>query len=190
MLFYLSEPGHSHDIHENELVKALEKVLSDDSFKIKVPSTIEARRCAEELLRWCVNNENTSQLNKFTETLKELLQRVISQASTKSFRTNNDKIWRGFFLLRSSPQFINQWTTFLRAAGEPVKPVLFQHLTDVIFRKYLSDHTQVMYLEQQSGSKDAELREPEKAFYDMLLVISVDTYGRNLKEKVINSRKR
>ena len=44
------------------------------------------------------------------------------------------------FILRSKPEFIKQWTTFLKAAGKPVKPVLFQHLTDVIFRKYLSDH--------------------------------------------------
>ena len=52
MLFNLnlSDSGHSHD--ENELVKALEKVLSDDSSRSRyIPSTMEARRCAEGLLR-------------------------------------------------------------------------------------------------------------------------------------------
>ena len=141
---------------------ALEQVLADDSFKVKTPSTIEARRCAEKLLQWCLNSENVDLLNEFTKKLTESLQNVIRAASTKSFNTNYEKIWRGFFLLPSKPEFIKQWTTFLKAAGKPVKPVLFQHLTDVMFRKYLSDHIQVIYLQQQSGSKDIELRESEK----------------------------
>jgi len=72
------------------------------------------------------------------------------------------KYGEDFFLLRSNLEFINQWSSFLKVAGEPVKPVLFQHLTDVIFRKHFSDHIQVMYLEQQSGSKDIELKGSEK----------------------------
>ena len=44
----------------------------------------------------------------------------------------------------------------------PVNPVVFQHLTDVVFKKQVHDHIQMEYLEQQSGSKDLELRESEK----------------------------
>lgn len=51
---------------------------------------------------------------------------------------------------------------FLKAAGKPVKPVLFQHLTDIIFRKRLSDYIKIVYLEQECGSKDLELRESER----------------------------
>ena len=45
------------------------------------------------------------------------------------------------------------------------------------------------YLEQQSGSKDVELRESERVFYIMLLGTFVGIYDRNLKEKVINLKK-
>ena len=115
----LLQPGHSHSC-ENELVKSLLQVLSDDSFKVKTTSTIEAKRCAEALLKWCLNSENAGLLNDFT---KNLIESLGNQRSIK-------KIWTGFFLLRLKSKFINQWTSFLKAAGVLVKPVLFQHLTD------------------------------------------------------------
>ena len=95
-MFNLSQLGHSQS-HENELVKALEEVLSNDSFKVKAPSTIEARRCAEELLRWCLKNENSGALNKFTIKLTESLQTVLRAASTKLFTTNHDKYGKDSF---------------------------------------------------------------------------------------------
>ena len=106
--------------------------------------------------------------------------------------TNYEKIWiwKRFFILRSKPEFIKQWSTFLKTAGKPVKPVPFQHLTDVIFRKYLSNHIQVVYLQQQSESKGIELRESEMVCYIMLQVTSVDTCSRILKEEAISSRKK
>ena len=65
-------------------MKALEQVLSDDSFKVKTPSTIEAGRCAETLLQWCLNSENIDLLNEFTKKRTESLQKVIRAASIKS----------------------------------------------------------------------------------------------------------
>jgi len=70
---------------------------------------------------------------------------------------NNDKLWKKFFLLRSSPGFIKQWMAFLKLTGLAVKPVLFQHLTDKLFRKSLNDHFRINYL----GTEDLELTEIE-----------------------------
>ena len=55
----------------------LEKVLSDDSFKVKTPSTIEARKCAEELLTWCLDCKNSTLLNVFNKTLADSQKKVI-----------------------------------------------------------------------------------------------------------------
>jgi len=139
----------------------LEEVLSpsDDSFKVKTPSTIEARRCAEVLLTWCLDCKNISLLDKFNKTLTDSVIKVISAASTKSFTHNNEKLWRKFFLLRSSQSFVDQWTQFLKTADVPVKPVLFQHLTDVLFRKLLNDHFQIHHVDVLT---DTELTNKER----------------------------
>ena len=47
------------------------------------------------------------------------------------------------FQLRCSHDFIKQWTDFLTVVDEPVKPVLFQHLTDLIFQVLLHDHLHI-----------------------------------------------
>ena len=148
--------------HENELVLALQDVLSDDSFKVKAPPTIQSRKSAEQLLEWCLRNENKDRVNAFTLKLLGSLKGVIKASITKVFSYNTEKIWRNFFLLRSTPEFATQWSTFLSAFGEPVKPVLFQHLTDLVFRKCLDNHFKVMHQDKQVSSEDLELRATEK----------------------------
>ena len=54
---------------------------------------------------------------------------------------------------------MDQWKQFLNTADVPVKPVLFQHLTDVLFRKHLNDHVQVHYVDVVT---DTELTNNEK----------------------------
>ena len=45
------------------LVKSLQQVLADDSFKINSSVTIQARKSAEMLLEWCLQNINDCKLN-------------------------------------------------------------------------------------------------------------------------------
>jgi len=143
-------------------VLAPEQVLSDDLFKIKAPSTIENRNSAERLLAWCLREENKDTLNGFMHKLLDSLKGVIKASVTRVFSYNTEKIWTKLFLLCSTPEFVIQWKSFLKAFGEPVKPVLFQHLTDLVFRKCLDDHFKAMHQDKQVSSKDLELREIEK----------------------------
>ena len=53
---------------------------------------------------------------------------------------------------------MQQWTAFLKLTALKVKPVLFQHLTDIIFRKSLQNHFQTDYLSQQDGTEGVENR--------------------------------
>ena len=50
------------------------------------------------------------------------------------FTVNKEKLWKGFYQLRISQEFVKQWTDFVAVVDEPVKPVLFQHLSDLTFR--------------------------------------------------------
>ena len=56
----------------------------------------------------------------------------------KSF--NREKLWRNYFLLRSSEEFIKLWTVFLNSAKLIPTPSFYQHLTDIVFRKMIQDH--------------------------------------------------
>ena len=140
-------------------MQVLEEVLSDDSFKVETPSTIDERKCAETLLTWCLDCKNSTLLNEFSKTLTNSLKKVIGTASNKKFEYNNEKLWQKFFLLRSSQSFVDQWKQFLITADVPVKPVIVQHLTDVLFRKQLKDWMQVQYLDVTT---DTEITHTEK----------------------------
>ena len=105
LLFFFTNTMTVGSHNKNELVQVLEKVLSDDSFKVKTPSTIEARKCAEELLTWCLDCINSTLLNAFNKTLADSLKKVIGAASTKSFAYNNEKLWRKFFSFMIQSRF-------------------------------------------------------------------------------------
>jgi len=110
-------------------------------------------------------------VNTFACKLLGSLKGAIKASVTKDFSYNTEKIWRKFFLLQSSLEFVTQWKTFLKAFDEPVKLVLFQHLTDLVFRKCLDDHLKVMQQDRKVSSEDLELRATEKGFCTMLLDI-------------------
>ena len=58
----------------------------------------------------------------------------------------NDKLWGLYFALRSSETFVAKWVTFLGLAQTSSSPILFQHLTDLVFHavihKQLAIHIQ------------------------------------------------
>ena len=137
----------------NVLVRVLQHVLEDESFKIKTPATIQARESAECFLEWCLNEHNRDGLKVFTEWLTGCLQNVISSSVTKSFNYNKEKMWREFYLLRTSGEFIKHWKDFIPVLNRPVQPVLYQHLTDEVFKILIERHFQIVHLEQDAPSE-------------------------------------
>jgi len=62
-----------------------------------------------------------------------MLQKVIEQGVTKSFNYNREKLWKHYYLLRTSEKFTKLWKDFLPPIEPSVEPVMYQHLTDVVF---------------------------------------------------------
>ena len=143
---------------ENVLVKALREVLEDRSFQIKTPTTIKTREAAEKFLEWCLNDSVTSKVNKFSSELKESLQKVINGAKQKTFTYNKEKIWKQFFLLRSSKEFTERRRKFLPTISPPVEPVLYQHLTDSVFKLLIQNHFKVVHLDQEPAEMNVNER--------------------------------
>ena len=125
--------------------------MDDDSFKINTPAIINTRKLAENLMNWCLTIANLCSLESFNKNITEHLQQVILSSATKSFMYNKEKLWRQFYLLRCLPDFILQWTAFLSECQIPVKPVLYQHLTDIIFKTLLQNHFRILQLETDNS---------------------------------------
>ncbi|XP_065917383.1 uncharacterized protein [Dysidea avara] len=123
---------------KDTFVEALRSVLNDDSFKIMSSEAIEARKAAQILLDWCLDAANNSCFTTFVLKLSEDLKQAISSCKKKS--CNREKLWRNFFLLRSSEKFREDWVNFLDSANVAATPILYQHLTDILFRGYIGDH--------------------------------------------------
>ena len=119
-------------------LKALETVLSDDSFKIGSAVAIEARQVAVSLLKWCSDDANKKQFHTFANKIVAVLQKPIISSSIKS--CNREVLWRNYFLHRSSEHFVGSWVTFLRNLHLVPTPVLYQHLTDLVFRQLIQSH--------------------------------------------------
>ena len=64
-------------------------------------------------------------MDTFTKKLKECLQNVVSPSVTKSFNYNKEKLWREFYLLRTSKEFLKQWTDFLKPIDTSIQPALY-----------------------------------------------------------------
>ena len=121
-------------------MEAVREVLADDSFKIKSTEAIEAREVAQSLLEWCLSEENKATFTLFASKLSGELQQTVYSCKKSA---NREKMWRTFFLLRSSDNFIDDWVSFLGSANVTATPILYQHISDVIFRKHINDRNTV-----------------------------------------------
>ena len=60
-------------------------------------------------------------------------------------------MWRRYFTVRTSSEFISTWTSFLQKANiTATYPALYQHLTNIIFKKLLKDKYQTSSLQSSS----------------------------------------
>ena len=150
-------------------------------FKINTPSTIQARKSAERLLDWCLKHEMDDRFIAFTAQLASSLKQVICSTATKVFTVNKEKLWKDFFQLRISQEFVKHWTEFVAVVDEPVKPVLFQHLSDLIFRMLIEQHYRVVH---QDHEEFGELTENENA----ALRYVAGYICRHLRKKIQRSR--
>ena len=127
--------GHEHDA---TFLKALKDILDDDSFKITSPTAAEARKVAVELLEWCTTDVNKQRLDTFIEILFNAVQKPLILSSRGS--CNREILWRNYFLVRSSEEFITNWVTFLKDANLTATPIFYQHMTDLVFRYLIRNH--------------------------------------------------
>ena len=138
--------------HGSAVVNALEEVLQDPSFKTSSPVAAGALQAATTLLQWCQDAENEPAVSAFSEKLVMDLSEPFAASSSGRRPLNREKLWKALWSVRSSSGFTSRWIALCDKASALPTPVLYQHLTDVMFRKLVREKYQIS---DQTRSADA-----------------------------------
>ena len=112
----------------------LRDVLEDEGFKISSANASTARTSAVKLLEWASKKENEAKLRSFGTKVTALLNQAFD-SNMKRVNRKREKMWAQYHKIRTSPEFLSQWSSFTALAlGEPATLILTQHLTNLIFR--------------------------------------------------------
>lgn len=119
------------------LVKVFQSVLLDDDFDLPTPPAIAAKKSAEQVLAWHATAANKAVMSTFAQQLVLTLQPCFKEM--KKQKDGREKMLEQLYKLRSTNEFSDNWTTFLKKCGvvDPA-PTLFQHITDKVFDHLIS----------------------------------------------------
>lgn len=120
------------------LHQSLSELVQDPTFNTKSPVAIEARESAVQLMEFCTNSENLPTLTAFSTDLLDSFKKLFEASNFKK-----DKLFRSFFLMRSSRVFVDKWEKFLKSVPCAATPVMYQHVVDLIFEKLVYAKFQV-----------------------------------------------
>ena len=127
------------------VLSAVQQVLDD--FQIKSPVATAAQQVASTFIEWAKMADNKGNLKKFCDEIIRNLETVFIDTikSTVGSIVNRDKLWRNFFLLRSSTSYQQKWEDFLGPIlSEKSSTALFyQRVTDILFRLMVKSHYQI-----------------------------------------------
>ena len=112
---------------------ALCNVLEDKTFQFDSQAAKDAREAAVLLLAWIKDAKHEGLITKFLLQLKTSFDESLQCLNPVS--VNRDKLWKKFFIMRSSEQFVVRWKTFLTTAQVKPTPTLYQHITTLMFRE-------------------------------------------------------
>ena len=131
------------------LLDAVHQVLEDASFRTKSPVAIDAWQSAVQMNDWCKQGSNEPALQLFAQKLVTTLSTTLRIDSHGI--PNRFKLWELYFTIRSSKQFIQNWVTFLSLMKVNPTPVLYQHLTDVVFKSLI--RSKLLFQTQKSADE-------------------------------------
>ena len=114
-------------------MKALHSVLKEKTFQFNSIVCREAREAAVLLLDWVKETQNQTLVTNFLVQVQDRFKESLQCLNPASI--NRDRLWKTFFMLRSSEQFISLWKSFLSSAQVTPTPTLYQHLATLMFRE-------------------------------------------------------
>ena len=125
----------------SELIKTVVKCITEDEgFKLPTTQASAALANATKLLQWMNDNDNKEGLESFSRKFVGCLQNCFPDSSSTSLKTQREKMWKSFHLLRVSGSFVTLWHNFLDSASVEKNPLLFQYVSDQVFQELITKH--------------------------------------------------
>ena len=119
--------------------RAIEHVVSDQSFQIPVEPAATALSTAKSVLEWVSNEENQSLFAAFEGKVMAELHTCLGDCpkDMRSFRTKRIELCRSYHELRVSVKFTTSWRDFLKKVECVPVPSFYQEVTDLLFEDIL-----------------------------------------------------
>lgn len=110
-------------------------VVNDDDFCASADKAIELKEMARKVAQCCT--EDNGSATTFGKWLHATLQFIVTQCQKKKV-VDREKLWTDFHTVRSAQEFLEKWEEFLVKCDVPQEPVLYQHLSLIMFKSLIS----------------------------------------------------
>ena len=114
-------------------------MINDEGFQLPTQPAKSAREMASKLIALSQTTESQAMFSAFAERLFTLLGPVFATRPNKSLKIQRGQMWGAYHLLRTSPTFIQRWSSFMSSTvGDvPQDPILIQCVTDEFFHRLI-----------------------------------------------------
>lgn len=166
----------------DEMVLSSVQKGSND-FEINSSVAIAAQQIARTFIEWSKRTENKAKFKRFSDEVIQSLETVFTGTvkSNKATIINRDKLWRNFFLLRSSTSYRKLWEDYLEPilSEKSSSALFYQHVTGELFKQLVKSHFQV----ENNSKHTASLSDQE----GNALRYAAGYVCRHLRKKIENS---
>ena len=112
-------------------------VLQDEGFKLPSPQAKLPYMCAEKLQIWISDSTNYSKASSFDKKLVHHIQGCLDESCHT--RRGRERMWEMYYKLRSSSEFREMWTEFLRDSIDvDASPIFYQFVADNILEGFIN----------------------------------------------------
>ncbi len=158
----------------------------DDGFQLPTPQASGALEAASALLEWSTCTANRVKVNDFSKALVKYLL-VCLPAGGGAGDIDREKIWCEFHIFRTSKNHFLLWDKFLKDSIQKGGPILFQHITNYIFKQLIKRHLaiplHVTVVSSDSNQQGQSLSYEERN----ALQYAAGYIPRNLRQKIERS---
>ncbi len=99
--------------------------MNDKGFQLPSPPAAAALQAATVLLAWCQDPTNRCDFTLFVQA---------TNMSARKFQKRKEIMWGCFHTIRCSSDFVQFWKRFLALVSCEATPILFQNISDRLFR--------------------------------------------------------
>ena len=111
-------------------------VLKDEGFKLPSPQAKTAYLCGEKFYVWLSVSSNSSKVYSFAKNLVYHIQGCVVESCHSRSR---ERMWENYYKLRSSGEFRDMWTIFLRnSINVEASPIFYQFVSDSILDVFIN----------------------------------------------------